>query len=83
MVFELTDCPWWRGQTAPHLEKKFSLDQFKGWWQSQISRKSPESSSGCNMENACDNLGICAERNAVAKAVSEGSRQFKAIAIAR
>lgn len=35
------------------------------------------------MENACNNLGICAERNAVAKAVSEGSRQFKAIAIAR
>ncbi|TWW61644.1 cytidine deaminase b isoform X2 [Takifugu flavidus] len=38
--------------------------------------------TGCNMENACNNLGICAERNAVAKAVSEGCRQFKAIAIA-
>lgn len=35
------------------------------------------------MENACSNLGICAERNAIAKAVSEGSRRFKAIAIAR
>uniref|UniRef100_H3BZD2 Cytidine deaminase n=1 Tax=Tetraodon nigroviridis TaxID=99883 RepID=H3BZD2_TETNG len=37
--------------------------------------------TGCNVENACSNLGICAER-AVAKAVSEGIRQFKAIAIA-
>eukprot|EP00066_Takifugu_rubripes_P007855 XP_003973662.1 PREDICTED: cytidine deaminase-like [Takifugu rubripes] len=38
--------------------------------------------TGCNVENACSNLGICAERNAVAKAVSEGCRQFKAIAVA-
>ncbi|XP_003973662.2 cytidine deaminase-like [Takifugu rubripes] len=38
--------------------------------------------TGCNVENACSNLGICAERNAVAKAVSEGCMQFKAIAVA-
>lgn len=38
--------------------------------------------TGCNVENACYNLGICAERNAIAKAVSEGYRSFKAIAIA-
>ncbi|KAF3689654.1 Cytidine deaminase [Channa argus] len=38
--------------------------------------------TGCNVENACYNLGICAERNAISKAVSEGSRTFKAIAIA-
>ncbi|XP_075951826.1 cytidine deaminase-like [Anarhichas minor] len=38
--------------------------------------------TGCNVENACYNLGICAERNAMAKAVSEGHRSFKAIAIA-
>ncbi|XP_015227935.1 PREDICTED: cytidine deaminase-like [Cyprinodon variegatus] len=37
---------------------------------------------GCNVENACYNLGVCAERNAIAKAVSDGFRQFKAIAIA-
>ncbi|XP_012726008.1 cytidine deaminase [Fundulus heteroclitus] len=38
--------------------------------------------TGCNVENACYNLGVCAERNAMAKAVSEGYKDFKAIAIA-
>ncbi|NP_991242.1 cytidine deaminase b [Danio rerio] len=38
--------------------------------------------TGCNVENACFNLGICAERVAISKAVSEGYRDFKAIAIA-
>ncbi|XP_028301911.1 cytidine deaminase-like [Gouania willdenowi] len=38
--------------------------------------------TGCNVENACYNLGVCAERNAISKAVSEGHRRFKAIAIA-
>ncbi|XP_066528189.1 cytidine deaminase a [Hoplias malabaricus] len=38
--------------------------------------------TGCNVENACYNLGICAERTAIAKAVSEGHRDFNAIAIA-
>ncbi|XP_072522224.1 cytidine deaminase b [Salminus brasiliensis] len=38
--------------------------------------------TGCNVENACYNLGICAERTAISKAVSEGYRDFKAIAIA-
>ncbi|KAF5924688.1 hypothetical protein HPG69_004560 [Diceros bicornis minor] len=37
---------------------------------------------GCNIENACYPLGICAERNAIQKAVSEGYKDFKAIAIA-
>ncbi|XP_059926431.1 cytidine deaminase b [Gadus macrocephalus] len=37
---------------------------------------------GCNVENACYNLGVCAERNAMAKAVSEGYKSFRAIAIA-
>ncbi|KAI7794954.1 cytidine deaminase-like [Triplophysa rosa] len=38
--------------------------------------------TGCNVENACFCLGICAERTAISKAVSEGHRDFKAIAIA-
>ncbi|XP_077058778.1 cytidine deaminase b [Siphateles boraxobius] len=38
--------------------------------------------TGCNVENACFNLGICAERTAISKAVSEGYQDFKAIAIA-
>ncbi|XP_004705438.1 cytidine deaminase [Echinops telfairi] len=38
--------------------------------------------SGCNVENACYPLGICAERTAIQKAISEGYKDFKAIAIA-
>ncbi|KAM3921259.1 cytidine deaminase [Leptodactylus fuscus] len=37
---------------------------------------------GCNIENACYTLGICAERTAIQTAVSEGSKKFTAIAIA-
>ena len=38
--------------------------------------------SGCNVEVSSYSLTICAERNAVFKAVSEGERKFTAIAIA-
>jgi len=37
---------------------------------------------GCNVENASLGLSICAERNAVWKAVSEGIGDFVAIAVA-
>ncbi|OCT73459.1 cytidine deaminase [Xenopus laevis] len=37
---------------------------------------------GCNVENACYALGICAERTAIQKAVSEGHKEFRAIAVA-
>ena len=36
---------------------------------------------GCNIENASYTPTICAERTAFAKAVSEGQREFTAIAI--
>lgn len=36
---------------------------------------------GCNIENASYPLGNCAERTAIFKAVSEGKRDFAAIAI--
>ena len=38
--------------------------------------------TGCNIENAAYSPSICAERTALAKAVSEGQRHFSAIAIA-
>lgn len=38
--------------------------------------------TGCNVENAAYSPGICAERTAVAKAVSEGHRDFVRLAVA-
>ena len=37
--------------------------------------------SGCNIESSSYSLTICAERTAIFKAVSEGQRNFKAIAV--
>ncbi|XP_053137156.1 cytidine deaminase [Hemicordylus capensis] len=37
--------------------------------------------SGCNVENACFPLGVCAERTAIQKAVSQGHTEFRAMAI--
>jgi len=38
--------------------------------------------AGCNIENATFGLTLCAERVAVFKAISEGARRFRRIAIA-
>lgn len=43
--------------------------------------KSGKVYTGCNIENAAFTPSICAERVAISKAVSEGEKIFKAIAI--
>jgi len=44
--------------------------------------KSGKLFTGCNVENASFGLCICAERTAICKAISEGEREFVAIAVA-
>ena len=43
--------------------------------------KDDEIYGGCNIENAAFSPTICAERTAIFKAVSEGKKDFRAIAI--
>ena len=44
--------------------------------------KSGEIVVGCNVENASYGLAICAERTAICKAISDGEKNFVAIAVA-
>lgn len=37
--------------------------------------------TGCNVENSSYGLSMCAERNAIFKAISEGYRDFRRIAV--
>lgn len=48
---------------------------------SALLTKSGRVYSGCNIENAAYPVGICAERTAFAKAISEGERNFTALAL--
>ncbi|MDL1897612.1 cytidine deaminase [Anaerolineae bacterium CFX7] len=43
--------------------------------------KSGKIYTGCNVENASYGLTVCAERNAIFKGVTEGEREFVALAV--
>src|SRR5690606_32990126 len=47
-----------------------------------ISANNSQVFTGCNIENAAYPAGICAERTALVKAVSEGVREFLAVVVA-
>ena len=58
------------------------------WRRSRTSRSAPRSKptdgriiTGCNIENSTYGLTMCAERVAIFKAISEGHRSFKRIAV--
>lgn len=46
-----------------------------------VRTKSGRIFAGCNIENASYGLTLCAERVAIFKAISEGEREFDAIAV--
>lgn len=46
-----------------------------------VRTKSGRTFGGCNVENASYGLTICAERVAIFKAISDGEREFEAIAV--
>jgi cytidine deaminase len=48
---------------------------------SALRTKSGKIFTGCNIENATLGLTLCAERVAIFKAISEGEREFDAIAV--
>jgi cytidine deaminase len=63
--------------------RSFSYTPYSGFnVGAALLTKSGKIYTGCNIENAAYTPGICAERTAVFKAVSEGEREFAAIAIA-
>ncbi|XP_032405491.1 cytidine deaminase b [Xiphophorus hellerii] len=66
-----------------HEAKKFSYSPYSKFRVgAALKTRDGRVFTGCNVENACYNLGVCAERNVIAKAVSEGYKDFIAIAIA-
>lgn len=46
-----------------------------------LQTKSGKVYTGCNIENASFGATICAERTAIAKAISEGEKEFEKIAV--
>ena len=63
--------------------KRFAYVPYSHYWVGAALRsKDGRVFTGCNVENAAFGNTMCAERTALFKAVSEGVREFTAIAIA-
>ena len=63
--------------------KRFAYVPYSHYWVGAALRaKDGRIFTGCNVENAAFGNTMCAERTALFKAVSEGVREFTAIAIA-
>lgn len=62
--------------------QKFSYSPYSNYAVgASLLGKSGKTFSGANVENSVYPLGLCAERTAVFKAVSEGEKEFEAIAV--
>ncbi len=69
-------------EIARLVRKKSYAPYSKFYVGAAILTKDGQIFSGCNVENAAYGEAICAERVALTKAVSEGQKQFVAIALA-
>lgn len=62
--------------------REFSYSPYSGYKVGAALRtRSGKIFTGCNIENAGYTPSVCAERTALFKAVSEGEREFEAIAV--
>lgn len=66
------------GQAMKHAYVKYSNFRVGA----ALLTKSGKIYTGCNIENSSYGATICAERVAFTKAISEGEREFEAIAVA-
>ena len=67
---------------AARAAREHAFARFSGF-KVGAARLTPDGSiiSGCNIENATYGLTVCAERVAMFKALSEGHREFVAVAV--
>ena len=67
--------------TALKYQKNAYATYSKFFVGAGVQTKSGKIFGGCNIENASYPCGVCAERVAMSKAISEGEKEFLAVAI--